>query len=108
MVKKERSKGEKCSVNGCPYTARCRGMYTKHYNRMIEKRNIKNGKKERKTGKRDMGAYTNIQLELDKRKVTMRNISEKRKESKRRMLMWLYVKQPQGNMEQYRKGTIEV
>ena len=55
-----------------------------------------------------MKTYTNRQLELDKRKVTMLNITEKRKEAKKRMLMWLFLKQPWGDMEKYRKITIEV
>jgi len=50
----------------------------------------------------------NTELEADKRQVTMLDITEERKEAKRRNLMWLYSKQPLGNMKKYRKGIIEV
>ena len=55
-----------------------------------------------------MKAYTNTELEADKRQVSLLDITEEKKEVKRQILRWLYAKQPWGDMDKYRKRIIEV
>lgn len=59
------------------------------------------------TGDRMNDIYTESQLNEDKAIVSRMDISDQKKEVKYRHLAWLRTKQPQGNMERYRKAIIE-